>query len=59
MSKKMYYIPGVDKLNQLEETPASKEKTELRRYVFNTIVSVISAVAAIAAAILALLTYLR
>lgn len=59
MSKKKYYIPGIDHLNQLVETPASKEKTEKRRFVINTIVSAVSAVAAILAAIVAILTYLR
>lgn len=58
MAKK-YYNPRIDQLNQLVETPASKEKTEKRRFVINTIVSVISAVAAVFAAIFAVLTYLR
>lgn len=58
MAKK-YYVPRIDQLNQLVETPASKEKTEKRRFVINTIVSVISAVAAVFAAIFAVLTYLR
>ncbi len=46
MSKK-YYIPGVDKINQLVETPASKEKTEKHRYIVNTAISAIAAVISI------------
>ena len=59
MSKKKYYIPGIDHLNQMVETPASKEKTEKSRYIINTTVSIISAVAAIVAAVVAIMTYLR
>lgn len=47
MSKKQYCISGVDQINQLVETPASKEKTEKKRYIINTAISVVSAVAAI------------
>ena len=32
MSKKQYYIPGVDAVNQLVETPASKERTEKKSF---------------------------
>lgn len=46
MSKKQYYIPGIDEINQAVETPASKEWTEKKRYIINTAISVISAVAA-------------
>ena len=46
MSKK-YYLPGVDEINQLVETPASKERTESRRFWINTIISSVSAIAAI------------
>lgn len=59
MSKKKYYISGVDEIHQLVETPASKEKTESRRFLINTIVSTVSAVAAIIAAIVAILAYLK
>lgn len=51
MSKKKYYIPEVDELRQMVETPASKEKTEQRRFVTTVIISVIAAVASIVAAI--------
>lgn len=55
MSKKRYYIPGVDKINQMVETPASKEKTERNRFIITVVLSVISitlsAVAAIASVI--------
>lgn len=50
-NKKRYYIPGVDTINQMVETPASKERTDKKRFVWNTIISAISAVAAVAAAI--------
>ena len=40
MSKKQYCISGVDQINQ-------KEKTEKKRYIINTAISVVSAVAAI------------
>lgn len=51
MSKKQYYIPGVDPVNQLVETPASKERTEKSRFVVNTVICVISALAAVVAAV--------
>ncbi len=53
MSKK-YYLPGVDEINQLVETPASKERTESRRFWINTIISSVSAIAAIVAAVVAI-----
>lgn len=55
MSKKRYYIPGVDEVHQLVETPASKERTERSRFVINTAVCVISALAAVVAAIASVL----
>lgn len=58
MAKK-FYIPGMDKLNQMVETPASKEKTDFKRYIVNTIISIVSAVVAIVAAVVAIMTYLR
>lgn len=58
MSKKQYYIPGVDKFTQLVETPASKEKTDKQRYVINTAISVIAAIASIVAAVVSVLAYL-
>lgn len=57
MSKKRYYIPGVDSINQLVETPASKERTDFHRYIITLAVSSISAVAAVTAAIFAALAY--
>lgn len=57
--KKKYYIPSVDKLNQMVETPLSKEHTDTKRYIVNTAVSIVSAVAAIVAAVVAIMTYLR
>lgn len=59
MHKKRYFIPGIDELNQLVETPASKERTDLRRFVINTIIAVIAAVAAIIAAVVAIMTYIK
>ena len=59
MRKKTYFIPGVDELKQLVETPASKEKTERERFAWSIAASAISAVAAIVAAIAAILTYIR
>lgn len=55
MSKKRYYIPGVDEIHQLVETPASKERTERSRFVINTVVCVISALAAVVAAVASVL----
>lgn len=51
MSKKRYYLPGVDELHQLVETPASKERTERHRFVITVVISTISAIAAIVAAV--------
>ena len=56
MSKKQYYIPGVDAVNQLVETPASKERTEKSRFVVNTVICVISALAAVVAAVASVLS---
>ena len=53
---KLYYIPGVDELNQLIETPASRERTDRNRFIINTIISAISAVAAVAAVVAAVVT---
>lgn len=59
MSKKQYYIPGVDKFSQLVETPASKERTDKQRYIVNTVVSVVAAIASIIAAVVSVLAYLN
>lgn len=56
---KRYYIPGVDHFNQLVETPASKEKTDFRRFLLTTILTSISVLAAVVAAVAAVLTYLK
>lgn len=58
MSKK-YYIPGVDEINQLVETPESKARTESRRFIINTAITVVSAIAAIVAAVAAVMVYIR
>lgn len=55
MSKKRYYITGIDKINQLVETPASRERTDRNRYIVNTAISIISAVAAIVAAVVSII----
>lgn len=59
MFEKKYYIPGVDVINQLVETPLSKEKTEFRRFVITLVISMVSAIAAIVAATVAVMTYLK
>jgi len=59
MPKKQYYMPGVDKLNQLVETPVSRMKTESRRFIVNTAITIVAAIAAIVAAIVAIMTYAR
>lgn len=52
MLKKRYYIPNIEQPpNQLVETPASKERTEKRRFIITTVICVVSAVAAVVAAI--------
>lgn len=55
MREKKYYVPGFDTLNQLVETPASKEKTDKERFIINTVISAISAVAAVVAAIVSII----
>ena len=59
LSKKRYYIPGVDEFHQMVETPASKERTDFHRYLVTLTVSSVSAIAAIVAAIVAILTYIK
>lgn len=54
--KKKYYITGVDELNQLVETPASRERTDRNRFVVNTILTAVSAIAAIVAAVAAVIS---
>ena len=56
MSKKMYYIPGVDEIHQMVETPASKECTDRSRFVLNTAICVVSALAAVIAAVASVLS---
>ena len=58
-SGKRYYIPGIDNIHQLVETPASKERTDSRRFFINTTISVIAAVASIIAAIVTVLAYIK
>lgn len=57
--KKKYYITGVDELNQLVETPASRERTDRNRFVVNTILTAVSAIAAIVAAVAAVISICR
>ena len=59
LHKKKYYFQGVDQLNQLVETPASKEKTEKNRYIINTTISIISAVAAVIGAVASVIVLCR
>lgn len=58
MSKKRYYIPGVDEPNQMVETPASKERTEKKRFVITLVISIIAAAASIVAAIASVISIL-
>ncbi len=55
-SKKRYYMPGVDEIHQLVETPESKERTEKGRFIWTLVISIISAVAASTAAIVSIIT---
>ena len=55
MSYKRYYLPGVDEIHQLVETPASKEKTDRIRFVVTVVVSVVATIASIVAAVFGLL----
>ncbi len=57
--KKKYYITGVDELNQLVETPASRERTDRNRFVINTILTAVSAIAAIVVAVAAVISLCR
>lgn len=58
MSKKRYYIQGVDELHQMVETPASKERTERNRFIITTVICVVSALAAVIAAVASVLALL-
>ena len=49
--KREYYIPGIDEITQMVETPKSRERTENRRFVVTTVLCVVSAVAAVVAAV--------
>lgn len=57
MSYKRYYLPGVDEIHQLVETPASKEKTDRIRFVVTVVVSVAATIEAIVAAVFGALAY--
>lgn len=59
MSKKRYYVPGIDQLNQLVETPASRERTERNRFLISLVISIVSAFAAIVAAVASILAFIR
>lgn len=54
---KRYYIPGIDEFNQLVETPESKERTERRRFIINTAISIVAAIASIVATVVSILAY--
>lgn len=57
---KRYYVPGVDpELHQLEETPASRARTEKQRFVITIVLSGVAAAAAVAGAVFAALAYLQ
>ncbi len=58
MSKRKYYFPGIDEFHELTETPASKDKTDFRRFIITTIIACISAVASIVAATVSIMAYL-
>ena len=58
-NKKKYYIPGIDEINQLVETPASKQRTDRQRFLINTVLTAISAVSAIVAAVAAIIALYR
>lgn len=52
MQKKQYYLSNLEQPpNQLVETPASKERTDKRRFIITTVICIVSAVAAIISAI--------
>lgn len=57
MSYKRYYLPGVDEIHQLVETPASKEKTDRIRFIVTVVVSVVATIASIVAAVFGALAY--
>lgn len=57
MSHKRYYIPGVDEIHQLVETPASKEKTDRIRFIVTVVVSALATVASVVAAVFSALAY--
>lgn len=57
MSRKRYYVPGVDEIRQLEETPASKAITERNRFIITVVVSALATVASVVAAVFSVLTY--
>lgn len=59
MSKKKYYIPGSDEIKQLVETPASKERTEKRRFTITVILSIITVLTSIVAAVFSILSFFR
>ena len=54
-SDKRYYVPGIDEIHQLVETPASKEQTGKERFVITTILCAVSALAAVVAAVASIL----
>lgn len=57
MSRKRYYLPGVDEIHQLEETPASKAITERNRFIITVVVSALATVVSVVAAVFSALAY--
>jgi hypothetical protein len=57
VSRKRYYLPGVDEIQQLEETPASKAITERNRFIITVVVSALATVASVVAAVFSALAY--
>ena len=58
MSKKRYYIPGVDRINGLVETPSSKERTDRKRFIITTVLAAIAAIASVIAAVVSIMAYI-
>ena len=59
MSKKRYYIPGIDRINELVETPSSKERTDRKRFVITTILAAVAAIASVVAAVVSIMAYIE
>lgn len=53
--ERKFFIPGLDEIKQMEETPASKQQTDEWRFNVNTLISAIAAVASIVAVIVSII----